>query len=169
MGANRNRVVEAFGPTSQATTCPTTPCFSTPVPATAEAAEVARAFARAHLCETHGGAAEGAVLLLVSELVTHALLYGAPPIVLTVECQIAQVLITVTDGSPLVSTPDSVHRDLSLILLRNVAGSWDLHPGHHGETFRCTVPTGVTRHDVEGRNRLHRGSPTGPGAGWQLP
>jgi hypothetical protein len=121
--------------------CAATPCFSTPVPASADAAEVARAFAAAHLCEEHGQEAAGAVLLLVSELVTHALFYGAPPIVVTLECEVSQVRVTVTDGSPLVGTPDSVHRELSLLLIGNVAGDWALEPGEYGETFWCTIPT----------------------------
>lgn len=123
--------------------CSVTPCFSTPVPPSADAAEVARAFAEAHLCEVHAPQAAGAVLLLVSELVTHALFYGAPPIVVTVECEISQVRVTVTDGSPLLETPESVHRELSLRLIDNVAGEWGLETGVHGETFWCTIPTGV--------------------------
>lgn len=124
-------------------TCPLTPCFSTPVAASADAAEEARAFVRAHLCEEHGLDAAGAALLLVSELVTHALFYGAPPIVVTLECEVSQLRITVTDGSPGVPTPDSVHRQISLALVQEVAGVCGLDPADHGETFWCTVPTGV--------------------------
>lgn len=124
-------------------TCARTPQFSTPVPATADAAEVARAFAEAHLCEEHAEQATGAVLLLVSELVTHALFYGAPPIVVTLECQVTQVRVTVTDGSPLIETPDSVHRQLSLLLIDKLAGDRATEPAEHGETFWCTIPTGV--------------------------
>jgi hypothetical protein len=123
--------------------CDRTPPFSTPVPASADAAEVARAFAEAHLCEEHTKQASGAVLLVVSELVTHALFYGAPPIVVTVECEVTQVRVTVTDGSPLVQTPDSVHRALSLILIDRLAGDWATELAEHGETFWCTIPTGV--------------------------
>lgn len=126
-------------------TCAATPRYSTPVPASADAAEVARAFAEAHLCEEHGHEAAGAVLLLVSELVTHALFYGAPPIVVTLECEVTRIRVTVTDGSPLVQTPDSVHRELSLVLIGNVAGDWALEPGPYGETFWCTIPTGPVR------------------------
>jgi two-component sensor histidine kinase len=122
--------------------CPATPRFSTPVPASADAAEIARAFAQAHTCEEHGLDAAGAVQLLVSELVTHALFHGAPPITVTVECQVRQVRVTVSDGSPGIETPESVHRELSRILVRNVGGSWELRTGQYGESFSCTIPTG---------------------------
>lgn len=123
--------------------CASTPPFSTPVPASADAAEVARAFTEAHLCEAHAEHASGAVLLVASELVTHALFYGAPPIVVTVECEVTRVRVTVTDGSPLVQTPDSAHRALSLILIDRLAGAWGREVTEHGETFWCTIPTGV--------------------------
>lgn len=123
--------------------CGCTPPFSTPVPASADAAEVARAFAEAHLCEQHAEHASGAVLLVVSELVTHALFYGAPPIVVTIECEVTQIRVTVTDGSPLVQTPDSVHRALSLVLVDRLGGDWATELAEHGETFWCTIPTGV--------------------------
>ena len=123
--------------------CACTPPFSTPVPASADAAEVARAFAEAHLCEEHAEHASGAVLLVVGELVTHALFYGAPPIVVTIECEVTRIRVTVTDGSPLVQTPDSVHRALSLILIDRLGGDRGRELAEHGETFWCTIPTGV--------------------------
>jgi hypothetical protein len=133
--------VDRPGARTQRRACPVTPRFSTPVPPSADAADVARAFAEAHLCEAHATQAAGAVLLLVSELVTHALFYGAPPIVVTIECEVDRVRVTVTDGSPLLETPDSVHRQLSLRLVDNVAGAWGLETSADGETFWCTVPT----------------------------
>lgn len=139
-----HRPVEDHGHRVECRACPVTPGFSTPVPASADAAEVARTFARAHLCHEHGTQAAGAVLLLVSELVTHALFYGAPPIVVTLECEVTQLRVTVTDGSPCLETPGSIHRAVCLLLLRNVDGTWGLESSRYGETFWCTVPTRVS-------------------------
>ena len=132
--------------------CPATPVFSTPVVADGDAPETARAFAQAHLCPEHGVPAEGAVLLLVGELVAHALLCGAPPVVVTLQCRVTEIRITVTDGSrgevpgshgvgPGTGADSSPHLALGRILVSNVDGRWCRRVGAHGERVSCTIPT----------------------------
>ena len=72
----------------------------TQLPADARAPGVARAFLRAAACETHHARVVDDAELLVSELVTNAVLHGAPPITMRVECDGSNGLrVSVTDRS----------------------------------------------------------------------
>lgn len=59
----------------------------------------ARRFARNHLCAAHAADALDAVLVVVSELVTNAVEHGQPPVVLTLICNVEQVVVGVHDSS----------------------------------------------------------------------
>ena len=59
----------------------------------------ARRFARNHLCAVHAAGALDAVLVVVSELVTNAVEHGRPPVVLTLICNLEQVVVGVHDTS----------------------------------------------------------------------
>ncbi|WP_187279946.1 ATP-binding protein [Quadrisphaera setariae] len=59
----------------------------------------ARRFTRNHLCAAHAADALDAVLVVVSELVTNAVEHGQPPVVLTLICNVEQVVVGVHDSS----------------------------------------------------------------------
>ena len=72
----------------------------TRLPADARAPSLARTFLRAAACETHHARVVDDAELLVSELVTNAVLHGAPPITMRVECDGSNGLrVSVTDRS----------------------------------------------------------------------
>lgn len=73
----------------------------TQLPADARAPGLARAFLRAAACEAHHARVVDEAELLVSELVTNAVLHGAPPITMRVECDGSNGLrVSVTDNNP---------------------------------------------------------------------
>jgi anti-sigma regulatory factor (Ser/Thr protein kinase) len=72
----------------------------TRLPADTRAPALARTFLRAAACETHHARVVDDAELLVSELVTNAVLHGAPPITMRVECDGSNGLrVSVTDRS----------------------------------------------------------------------
>lgn len=73
----------------------------TQLPDDARAPALARAFLRDAACETHHARVVDEAELLVSELVTNAVLHGAPPITMRVECDGSNGLrVSVTDNNP---------------------------------------------------------------------
>jgi anti-sigma regulatory factor (Ser/Thr protein kinase) len=73
----------------------------TRLPSDAQAPGLARAFLRGANCEVHHAPVLDEAELLVSELVTNAVLHGAPPITMRVECDVGRGLrVSVTDGNP---------------------------------------------------------------------
>lgn len=122
--------------------CPATWPSTSSLPPSAQAPALARRFARRHLCRHHAEEAEAAVLLLTSELVTHALLATTGPIAVTVTCEISQVRILVT-GSGGSGEPAPGASDLSLLLVDKVSRQWGKDTRNGVETWWCTVPTGV--------------------------
>lgn len=130
--------------------CVVTAAATSELPDSLHAASLARAFAQSHLCPEHGRDAEPAVLLLTSELVTHALLREAPPVFVALECRVSHIRISVTDARTGPGGPESLPRDLSLTLIDKVSRDWGREDADVGETFWCTVPTGV----VPERRRL---------------
>jgi anti-sigma regulatory factor (Ser/Thr protein kinase) len=83
------RGVGANGPTRAAARCL--------LPVTPAAPHLAREFVRTWACPDHLVNAQEA-LLLVSELVTNAVVHGEGPIELTVRCAETRAVIAVTDG-----------------------------------------------------------------------
>lgn len=129
--------------------CALTDVASSQFPDSLHSAALARAFAQSHLCPEHGRDAEPAVMLLTSELVTHALVQGAPPVVVTMECAVSHIRIAVVDAKNQ-GGDASMPGDLSLTLIQKISREWGRDTGESGETFWCTVPTGV----VPSRGRL---------------
>ena len=130
--------------------CVVTEMVSSRLPESLHAAALARAFAQSHLCQEHGRDAEPAVMLLTSELVTHALLHGAPPVVVTLECEVWQIRIAVEDARVDDRDAAPMPGDLSLTLIQKISRTWGREAGESGERFWCTVPTGI----VPRRERL---------------
>lgn len=143
--------------------CVVTQSASSPLPATPHASALARAFAQSHTCQEHGREAESAVMLLTSELVTHVVLHGEPPITVSVECQVSQVRIAVMDAKVDKPPPGSLPGDLSLVLIEKISREWGKETLDGAETIWCTVPTGVIppRGAVRTNNGRRRVGPTG--------
>ena len=99
-------------------------CHSTPrqeliLPRDASAPSVARNWLRAVGCGSHGGDLLDDAALLVSELVTNALLYGGPPIVLAVDCDGSGLDVRVRDGSSSWPVGKSMHQSLRQTAMSN--------------------------------------------------
>jgi anti-sigma regulatory factor (Ser/Thr protein kinase) len=144
--------------------CAVTQSASSPLPASPHASALARAFAQSHLCPEHGREAESAVMLLTSELVTHVVLHGEPPITVTVECEVSQVRIAVKDGRLNRFGPRSLPDDLSMILIEKISREWGKETRDGVETIWCTVPTGVI--PPRERVRTDNGLAGRDSAGW---
>jgi hypothetical protein len=97
---------------------------------------------RACLCRAHADAAEAAVELVASELVTDSVRRGAPPIDLTVECQVSLVEVIVADRGQWLPRDETVDVDLSWVLVDKIARAWGIEPAASGRRLWCTVPTG---------------------------
>lgn len=86
--------------------CTTTPPAEMRLPSTVQAPAAAREFLRAAACPTHHARVLDEAELLVSELVTNAVLHGAPPITVRVECDNSHNLrVAVTDRNPEPAVP----------------------------------------------------------------
>jgi len=133
--------------------CRTTPTATCALPATPEAASLARSWVRERLCREHAAAAEGAATLLASEAVTMAVLHGRPPLAVSVECRVTRVLISVADaadgdlvpGDPVPGDPVPGDLDdrLRVTLISKVAREWGVDNVEGGKVLWCTVPTGA--------------------------
>jgi anti-sigma regulatory factor (Ser/Thr protein kinase) len=66
---------------------------------TTQSAASARAFLRRSICPTHSTSVAEDAVLLTSEAVANAVRYGAPPIVLAVDCTGTALEVRVRDGS----------------------------------------------------------------------
>jgi hypothetical protein len=133
-----------------------TPGASVELPATAKAAAEARTFAHDALCREHGQDAEGAVRLLASELVTHTLRHGTPPIVMSLECEETEIRLEVRDQGHDRSLPDGPYRELSLLLIDKVSRDWGVEETEQGTVFWCTIPTGTLPRRPQRRRRGSR-------------
>ena len=121
--------------------CDNIPQTTVSLPA-GEAPREARRVVRAALCREHAERADAAVELIASELVTDSVKHGAPPIELTVECQVADVLVSVRDGGSWLPSPGLTSQDLSWMLIDKVARSWGVEPVPDGRLLWCRVPSG---------------------------
>jgi anti-sigma regulatory factor (Ser/Thr protein kinase) len=89
--------------------CDTTARSTVNLSSNPTSARVAREFLKRAACGAHGAAVLDAAILLTSEAVTNAVLYGGPPIVLAVDCTGAQLEVRVCDGS--IDMPRPRHPD----------------------------------------------------------
>lgn len=80
--------------------CVATPRAELVLPSASVSAAAAREWARHHGCQEHALDLLDDALLLITELVTNAVLHGGPPILLAIECDDASLHVRVRDGSP---------------------------------------------------------------------
>ena len=122
----------------------------------------ARAFVREHACPEHGRAALDALMLVTSELVTNAVLCGAPPILVRLTCLGSEIHVTVGDTG--IEPPGGqgafAGSPIGLLVVADVADEWGTTMLVSGKEVWCRVATGV------GRRRFGRRS-TGPHERWQ--
>ncbi|SDQ51651.1 ATP-binding protein [Quadrisphaera sp. DSM 44207] len=102
------------------------------LPKDAKAPLLARAFVRTAMCEKHSREARDEVELLVSELVTNAVVHGGSLVTMEVDCEGPQgIAVTVRDSSP--SWPvsrsagplDEGGRGMALVEL--ISDAWGVH------------------------------------------
>jgi hypothetical protein len=134
--------------------CEKTSPASVSLAATEEAPARARSAAGTCLCLHHAADARAAVSLLTSELVTDAVMFGAPPIEISLECRVTDYLVTVTDGGSLgahfngrdgvmYQGAEEPHRELSMLIIDKVARDWGIESRPGGRNLWCVVPTGT--------------------------
>jgi anti-sigma regulatory factor (Ser/Thr protein kinase) len=89
--------------------------------------------------ELHDEAREPLVLI-ASELVTNAIVYGADPIVLSVSCHDGDVIVEVEDGDSTLEMVQSRAKDRSapggrgLGIVASLADAWGVRPSQSGKT-----------------------------------
>ena len=121
--------------------CAIDPPASINLPADAHAPSQAREFLRRVRCE-HGVDPVGrldSAQLLVSELVTNAVRYGAPPLVLAVECEQGlglQVRVSDSETSPPVprEAGDCEESGRGMTLVEVISDAWGVEPAPSGKT-----------------------------------
>ncbi|GII24037.1 SpoIIE family protein phosphatase [Planosporangium mesophilum] len=91
------------------------------------------------------------IVLLVSELVTNAVVYGRPPIELRMRRTAAHVVLEVYDAAPFLPrklrpTPEDEH-GRGLQLVAHLADRWGTRPTQHGKAVWCvfSIPTVAVR------------------------
>ena len=119
--------------------CPTRAPVQCVLPASLNAPSLAREFLCRWACPDHL-TDPGNALLLVSELVTNALIHGRPPIGLALACSGTRTTVRVTDSDqqPILPQHPAAVDALSgrgLRLLQVLATDWGVHTGPHGKTF----------------------------------
>lgn len=85
--------------------CGVTPRQQLVLPVDPSAAAAARTWLRVVHCAAHGESLLEDARLLVSELVSNAVRYGGPPIVLAVDCDETRLSVRVRDGNPALPVP----------------------------------------------------------------
>ncbi len=118
--------------------CQITAAATTRLPTDPSAARQARAFLRGARCPAHHASVLDDAELLTSELVTNAVLHGAPPVTISVQCDTTEGMrIRVTDGSarrprPRDAAPaDPGGRGMALVDLLSAA--WGAEPTDCGK------------------------------------
>lgn len=115
---------------------------------------LARDFVHDNICPRHGERGAVTLELLASELVTNAVLYGEPPITMTISCSLYSMRLEVHhENRPPEAYSGSPEDSLGFLLVDKVAHEWGTVPTASGKTIWCTIRTGV----VPG----HRASPLG--------
>ncbi len=123
--------------------CDATPAASCDLPSSMQAPSLARSFVQTMLCQEHAQPAEAVVTLLADELVTQALLYGAPPVRLTLRCDVTEVTVEVSDAATEPTMPDAPDLELSMMLVEKIAHGWGRRQTECGKVVWGTVPSGA--------------------------
>ena len=96
----------------------------------------ARAFARVSLAEA-GRECDGAIDIVISELVTNAIVHGAAPITLHLWLRPGHVRVGVSDGSAAPLAPrnatTSARSGRGLTIVEHLAVQWGSDPRHDGK------------------------------------
>ena len=115
----------------------------TTLPASVSTPAAARAVARDAVARGRAGVRVEDVALVVSELVTNAVLHGDGEITLDVVVEESRVHIAVEDGD--LSTPAPVERPpdaetgRGLMLVSKIAAQWGVRSGDHGKVVWADV------------------------------
>jgi len=118
--------------------CPATADLQITLPVDRAASSLARRFLVAAKCPVHQAVVLDEALLLVSELVTNAVRYGAPPITLQVSCNGSEGMeVRVSDGSDRLPQPrDTAASDESgrgLLLVDTLSSRWGVDSTQAGK------------------------------------
>lgn len=117
--------------------CTTTPRACIELPPTLAAPSIARTFVAAHTCREHSLASADDAVLLTSEAITNSVLYGAPPILLFVDCAETVSEIRVRDGGanqPGLRVPDvDDPHGRGLLLIDMLSEAWGVEPLSDGK------------------------------------
>lgn len=140
--------------------CDVTPESTTTVPASLGAPALAREFVETHSCPVHGATADVAAQLLASELVTNAVLYGAPPITLHLSCSGYALHLEVRDRERADGRAPEAD-GLGMLLVDKVANDWGATRAAGVRTVWCTVRTGVVPRQHGGRPAVTLSAPAG--------
>lgn len=111
--------------------------------AVAASASGSRQFTRAHLADADGATMDTA-LLVVTELVTNAVLHGRGPIDLTIEVADEAVLVQVSDREPTPPQPRPLTTESTdgrgMALVRLVTADWDCVEHDDGKVVWALIP-----------------------------
>lgn len=112
-------------------------CASTPrqellLPVHETAAGAARTWLQVVRCAEHGASVLDDAVLLISELVTNAVRYGGPPIVLAADCEVDGLYVRVRDGSSVLPVPQPASLEAEggrgFLLLDLLSERWGVDP-----------------------------------------
>jgi anti-sigma regulatory factor (Ser/Thr protein kinase) len=122
-------------------------------------ATVARQVTRKHLAVACPPEAVEIAALLVTELVTNAVLHARTAIVLAVDCTPGRVLIRVADESAALPRHRTYGADAStgrgIVLVDELATSWGVERSPHGKEVWCEIDfpaTEMSRHAQQARS-----------------
>ena len=144
---HRHRSLPRVAPDPPAPACEVTPPAVVTVPASSHAGVLARAFVQTHLCREHSRWTLPEVTLVVSELVTRALLAGVQQITVELSCTGSAARVAVSDTA---AGDDEAPPDARLLVVSRVATDWGREKRDAGEpmvwcsvTARDRGPTGT--------------------------
>lgn len=129
--------------------CEHTPRQEVELPPGETAPSAARTWLRTVTCSEHGARFLDDAALLVSELVTNAVRYGGPPVVLGVDCDGSGLDVRVRDGSSVLPVPRTPGPDAEtgrgFVLLDSLSERWGVveqvdEAGGKEIWFRLRVP-----------------------------
>jgi anti-sigma regulatory factor (Ser/Thr protein kinase) len=135
--------------------CDATPEAAVDLPSSVHAPSLARDFVQEHICRRHGDSAESAVKLVTSELVTNAVLYGAPPISVTVACAVHEIRVSVADGNTEMPVLPGPQEGLGLLLVEKISKEWGTSVVPDGKVVWCAIPTGMVPESRPGTGNGH--------------